>query len=121
MPRPANPSRFISELPKDIIEINDSKFVENNDFLNNFISSENISSDYLTPGRKRMLENKNKEIDWEFNQDISSEYDFLIDDTVVHKKYGTGTIIQKDAEKAEVNFENFGLKKIYLKFLQIKN
>jgi len=115
------PSRFISELPKDLIEINDSKFVEDNNFLNNFISSEQISSDYLTPGRKRMLENKNKEIDWEFNQDISSEYDFLIDDTVLHKKYGTGTIIQKDAEKAEVNFENFGLKKIYLKFLQIKN
>ena len=115
------PSRFISELPKDLIEINDSKFVEDNNFLNNFISSEHISSDYLTPGRKRMLENKNKEIDWEFNQDISSEYDFLIDDTVVHKKYGTGIIIQKDAEKAEVNFENFGLKKIYLKFLQIKN
>ena len=115
------PSRFISELPNDLIEINDSKFVEDNNFLNNFISSEHISSDYLTPGRKRMLENKNKEIDWEFNQDISSEYDFLIDDTVVHKKYGTGTIIQKDAEKAEVNFENFGLKKIYLKFLQIKN
>jgi len=115
------PSRFISELPKDLIEINDSKFVDDNNFLNKFISSEHISSDYLTPGRKRMLENKNKEIDWEFNQDISSEYDFLIDDTVVHKKYGTGTIIQKDAEKAEVNFENFGLKKIYLKFLQIKN
>ena len=115
------PSRFISELPKDLIEINDSKFVEDDNFLNNFISSEHISSDYLTPGRKRMLENKNREIDWEFNQDISSEYDFVIDDTVVHKKYGIGIIIQKDAEKAEVNFEKFGLKKIYLKFLQIKN
>lgn len=115
------PSRFISELPEDLIQINDSKFIEENNFLNKFISSEHISSDYLTPGRKRMLENKNKEVDWEFNQDISSEYDFLIDDTVVHKKYGTGIIIQKDAEKAEVDFENFGLKKIYLKFLQIKN
>ena len=115
------PSRFISELPEDLIQINDSKFIEENNFLNTFISSEHRSSDYLTPGRKRMLENKNKEVDWEFNQDISSEYDFLIDDTVVHKKYGTGIIIQKDAEKAEVEFENFGLKKIYLKFLQIKN
>ena len=115
------PSRFISELPKDLIEINDSKFVDDNNFLNNFISDEHISSDYLTPGRKRMLENKSKDIDWEFNQDFSSEDDLLINDTVVHKKYGTGIIIKKDADKAEVKFENFGLKKIYLRFLDIKN
>jgi len=115
------PSRFISELPKDLIEINDSKFVDENNFLNNFISDEHISSDYLTPGRKRMLENKSKDVDWEFNQDISFEDDLMIDDTVVHKKYGTGIIIKKDVDKAEVKFENFGLKKIYLRFLHIKN
>ena len=68
-----------------------------------------------------MLENKSKDIDWEFNQDFSSEDDLLINDTVVHKKYGTGIIIKKDADKAEVKFENFGLKKIYLRFLDIKN
>ena len=62
-----------------------------------------------------MLENKSKDIDWEFNQDISFENDLMIDDTVVHKKYGTGIIIKKDADKAEVEFENFGLKKIYLR------
>ena len=115
------PSRFISELPKDLIEINDSKFVDDNNFLNNFISAENISNDYLTPGRKRMLENKSKDIDWEFNQDISFENDLIIDDKVMHKKYGIGVIVKKDSDKAEVDFENFGLKKVYLKFLQIKN
>ena len=90
-------------------------------FLNNFITTENISSDYLTPGRKRMLENKSEDIDWEFNQDISSEDDLMIDDRVLHKKYGIGKIIQKDSNTAEVDFENYGLKKVYLKFLQIKN
>ena len=115
------PSRFISELPKDLIEFNDSKFVEENDFLSNFIKTEDISSDYLTPGRKRMLENKTNDVDWEFNQDISFENDLKIDDEVLHKKYGTGIILKKDIDKAEVDFENFGLKKVYLKFLQIKN
>jgi len=115
------PSRFISELPKDLIEFNDSKFVEENDFLSNFIKTEDISSDCLTPGRKRMLENKTNDIDWEFNQDIPFEDDLKIDDEVLHKKYGTGIILKKDIDKAEVDFKNFGLKKVYLKFLQIKN
>ena len=115
------PSRFIAELPKDLIEFNDSKFVEENDFLSNFITTEDISSDYLTPGRKRMLDNKKEDIDWEFNQDISFEDDLMIDDEVLHKKYGTGIILKKDIDKAEVDFKNFGLKKVYLKFLQIKN
>ncbi len=115
------PSRFISELPKDLIEFNDSKFVEENDFLSNFISTEDIVSDYLTPGRKRMLGNKSNDIDWEFNQDVSFEDDLMIHDEVFHKKYGTGIILKKDIDKAEVDFKNFGLKKVYLKFLQIKN
>ena len=29
-----SPSRFISELPKEFIEVNDSKFIKENDFLN---------------------------------------------------------------------------------------
>ena len=45
----------------------------------------------------------------------------MIDDEVLHKKYGTGIILKKDIDKAEVDFEKFGLKKVYLKFLQIKN
>ena len=68
-----------------------------------------------------MLEKKTNDIDWEFNQDISFENDLMIEDTVLHKKYGIGTIVQKDSDKAEVDFENFGLKKVYLKYLQIKN
>ncbi|MBT4950866.1 MAG: UvrD-helicase domain-containing protein, partial [Pelagibacteraceae bacterium] len=63
-----SPSRFISELPKDAIELNDSKVIIENDFLNDFIDTENISNEYLTPGRKRMLENKKALVDWDFNQ-----------------------------------------------------
>ena len=82
--------------------------------VSNFIKTEDIASDYLTPGRKRMLENKTEDIDWEFNQDMSFEGDLMIDDEVLHKKYGTGIILKKDIDKAEVDFENFGLKKVYL-------
>ena len=31
-----SPSRFISELPKEFVEVNDSKFIRDNDFLNDF-------------------------------------------------------------------------------------
>ena len=47
--------------------------------------------------------------------------DLMIDDKVFHKKYGNGIILKKDIDKAEVDFEKCGLKKVYLKFLQIKN
>ena len=68
-----------------------------------------------------MIENKTEDIDWEFNQDMSFENNLIINDEVLHKKYGTGIILKKDIDKAEVNFKNFGLKKVYLKFLRIKN
>ena len=116
-----SPSRFISELPKEFIELNDSKFIEENDFLNNFIESEDISSDYLTPGRKRMLEKKITEIEWEFNQDTSFEKKINIDDNVFHKKFGRGIVINVDNDTAEVKFNKYGLKKVYLNFLNFKN
>ena len=115
-----SPSRFISELPKDLIEFRDSKFVEENDFLKNFVETEDISKEYLTPGRKRMLENKKNEIEWDFNQDISYQNNFNINDKVFHKKFGKGVIVNTDSEKAEVAFKNYGIRKVYLKFLQAK-
>ncbi len=111
------PSRFISELPKELIDLNDSNFVQENDFLNDFVDNENISSDYLTPGRKRLLENKKTLIDWEFNQDMSYEKNLSQNDIVFHKKFGKGTILQLDNETAEVEFIKYGKRKVYLKFL----
>ncbi len=119
-----SPSRFISELPKELIQLNDSKIIEQNNFLNDFIERENISSDYLTPGRKRMIENKNKarDIDWEFNQDISFDIDNInINDKVFHKKFGNGIVVNISKETAEVEFKNYGLRKVYLKFLSSMN
>jgi len=112
-----SPSRFISELPKDLIELSDSKFVQENDFLNDFIDNDNISSDYLSPGRKRLLENKKAEIDWDFNQDITFNKNININDEVFHKKFGNGKVINTDSKTAEVEFIKFGIRKVFLKFL----
>ena len=119
---------FIDELEtrsQDDIKQKESKInnllTEENDFMNDFIETENISSDYLTPGRKRMLENKKTEIDWELNQDIPFEKNFKTDDEVLHKKFGTGVVVNIETETAEVKFNNYGVRKVYLKFLNFKN
>ena len=112
-----SPSRFISELPNELTDVRDSKFIQENDFLNNFVDTDNISKDYLTPGRKRLLENKNKEIDWDFNQDVSFDTQIINNDIVFHKKFGNGKVIFIDNETAEVEFTNFGKKKVFLKYL----
>ncbi len=114
------PSRFISELPKNIIEINDSKFIQDNNFLDQFIETENISTEYLTPGRKRLIENKKSEIVWDFNQDTDFDKNISINDEVNHKKFGSGIVINTDNETAEVNFSKFGTRKVFLKFLSTK-
>jgi len=116
-----SPSRFISELPKESIELNDSKVIMENDFLNDFIDTKNISNEYLTPGRKRMLENKKALVDWDFNQDISSERNLNANDRVFHKKFGIGIILNMDTDTADVEFTRHGIRKVYLKFLQFNH
>ena len=114
------PSRFISELPEEIIEINDSKFIQENNFLDDFVEDEQFLDDILTPGRRRLLENSKKnEIEWDINQDQSYESQVDIGARVLHMKFGKGKIIDIDNDKALVDFGNFLRKKVYLKFLKI--
>ena len=114
------PSRFIKELPENIIEINDSKYIQENDFLHDFVESDQFSNDIITPGRKRLIDSSKKnDIDWDLNQDF---YDFdKINEggKVYHKKFGYGKILKLDSDKAMVDFDSFSTKKIYLKFLKI--
>ena len=114
------PSRFISELPEDIIEINDSKYIQENNFLNEFVELNDFSNEVISPGRQRLIDNSKKNnIDWEFNQDHTYENEINTGDYVYHKKFGNGKIIKLDNDKALVNFENFALKNIYIKFLKV--
>ncbi len=114
------PSRFISELPEDKVEINDSKYIQDNNFLDNFLETESFSEEIITPGRRRLLENaKKNNIDWDFNQDFEYEVNISKGNNVYHQRFGNGKIIKLDGDKALVDFENFSSKKVYLKFLKI--
>ena len=113
------PSRFINELPEDDIELNDSNYIKNNNFLDDFVENTTFSDEIISPGRQRLLINSKKnKIDWEFNQDTSFENENYQEKKVFHKKYGYGKIIKLDGDKALVNFENFSSKNIYLKYLK---
>ena len=113
------PSRFINELPEDDIELNDSNYIKNNNFLDDFVENTSFSDEIISPGRQRLLINSKKnKIDWEFNQDTSFENENYQEKKVFHKKYGYGKIVKLDGDKALVNFEDFSSKNIYLKYLK---
>ena len=114
------PSRFINELPEEIIEMNDSKYIQEKNFIQDFIETKDFEEFNITPGRKRLINNSKKnEIDWDLNQDYSYYGDINPGTKVFHKKFGNGHVEHLDNDKAIVNFENNSSKKIYIKFLQI--
>ena len=114
------PSRFINELPEEIIEMNDSKYIQEKNFIQDFIETKDFEEFNITPGRKRLINNSKKnEIDWDLNQDYSYYGDINPGTKVFHKKFGNGHVEHLDNDKAIVNFENNFSKKIYIKFLQI--
>ena len=121
------PSRFIDELPKDIIDIKDSKYFPDNNFINEFSQINDINLNNISPGRKRLLSNVDKEYDiiehdeWEFNQDFQISQDLEKETRVFHQKYGYGKIISIDSDKALVNFNKSAHKKIFLKYLKFMN
>ncbi len=113
------PSRFISELPDDKIEINDSKYIQENNFLEDFVEKDVFADEIISPGRQRLLKNaKKNQIDWEFNQDYSYENEISRGKKVFHQKFGRGYILKIDGDKALVNFEHFSSKKVFIKFLK---
>jgi hypothetical protein len=116
------PSRFIDELPKNLIDIKDSNYFGNNKFFENFVESQDNHENRMSPGRKRLISNyKNTDIEWDFNQDVLNEENFKEGAKVFHQKYGYGKIIFIEGNKAEVNFYKSSQKKIFLKFLQFMN
>jgi len=112
------PSRFISELPKETIVLNDSNNIEENNFLDKFIEDENISNEYLTPGRKRLLQNQGEEIEWDINQDLINIEEINKGDRVFHQKFGYGKILKIEGDKAEVEFDKSSKRKVFLRYLK---
>ena len=119
------PSRFIDELPKDLVKMTDSTYLKENNFLDEFTQLESFNSEILTPGRKRILtQSKKKEIDWDLNQDIAdieNNESNMKGSRVFHQKFGYGKILNIDSDKAYVDFDKSDQKKIFLKYLQFIN
>ena len=112
------PSRFIDELPKEIVEINDSNYIQEDNFLKTFVEDDYFNNDIISPGRKRLINNSKKtEIEWDMNQDHEFN-EANVGEKVYHKKFGHGKILKLDLDKALVDFEKFSSKKIYLKYLK---
>ena len=104
----------------EIVEINDSSYIKDNNFIKDFLDNNDFAQDVISPGRQRLIENSNKnKIDWDINQDYYFENEIVTGSIVFHKKYGNGKILKLDNDKALVDFENYSTKKIYLKFLKI--
>ena len=110
------PSRFINELPREIVEINDSSYIQEDNFLKTYVEDDYFNNDIISPGRQRLINNSKKtEIEWDMNQDHEFN-EANVGEKVYHKKFGHGKILKLDLDKALVDFENFSSKKIYLKY-----
>ena len=114
------PSRFINELPKNLIDFNDSSYFSESKYMEEFIHDNDISNEYLTPGKKRLIENSKKDlIDWDINQDSELDKIFQKGKRVFHQKFGYGKILYIEGDKAKIDFEKSSSKTIFIRFLQI--
>ena len=119
------PSRFISELPKKIINEN----IEGNlgaDVLSynqiDFDLSSNNSS--YGPGFLRAKQNGIRSLNVyknsQFEKSVSSSnLNLSVGQRVFHQKFGMGLIISSDGDKLNINFDKAGEKKVVSSFVKI--
>ena len=119
------PSRFISELPKKIINEN----IEGN--LGADVSSYNqidfdLSSNNSSygPGFLRAKQNGIRNLDVYKNSQFeksssSSNLNLSVGQRVFHQKFGMGLIISSDGDKLNINFDKAGEKKVVSSFVKI--
>ena len=119
------PSRFISELPKKIINEN----IEGN--LGADVSSYNqidfdLSSNNSSygPGFLRAKQNGIRSLNVyknsQFEKSVSSaNLNLSVGQRVFHQKFGMGLIISSDGDKLNINFDKAGEKKVVSSFIKI--
>ena len=104
----SQPSRFLSELPKENIDTNESFFQDDDDLVVNeeeYGSREKNPNRLLFQNKKDLVENINS---------YESEYKFKIGDTIFHEKYGYGKIKYIIDGKYEIIFDKLNETKIVL-------
>ena len=119
------PSRFISELPKKIINEN----IEGN--LGADVSSYNqidfdlpSNNSSYGPGFLRAKQNGIRSLDVyknsQFEKSVSSSnLNLSVGQRVFHQKFGMGLIISSDGDKLNINFDKAGEKKVVSSFVKI--
>ena len=114
------PSRFIEELPEKEIIGDDFNAINN---TSNHFEDYEFNQDYNNNEKFRNIINSGSSYNQindkdRLNKDYSSN--FKIGEKVFHIKFGTGSIIDIDDDKVEVNFDKAGIKKVIGSYLKNK-
>ena len=110
---PSIPSRFIDELDKQYLEINETAKDNNQDF--EFSQDFNFMEEKKSPGWKRYLQEKEKIKTINYTNNLTN---FKIGQGVEHETFGKGKIIHIDGNKLLINFKDSGEKKVIDKYLK---
>lgn len=123
----ALPSRFIEELPKDNIEVEEttSRFggaYSNLETL--YQRTSTYDSNYTTPGWQRAQSLSRKPTDPVFRNDLLPDFNnednitYVPGDLVFHQKFGEGCITEVDGNKLTIDFKTGGRKRVVDSFVR---
>ena len=110
---PSMPSRFIDELDKQYLEINET--AKDNDQEFEFSQDFNFMEGKKSPGWKRYLQEKEKIKTINYTNNLTN---FKIGQGVEHETFGKGKVIHIDGNKLLINFKDSGEKKVIDKYLK---
>ena len=110
---PSMPSRFIDELDKQFLEINEAAKDNDQDF--EFSQDFNYVEEKKSPGWKRYLQEKEKIKTINYTNNLTN---FKIGQGVEHETFGKGKVIHIDGNKLLINFKDSGEKKVIDKYLK---
>ena len=110
---PSIPSRFIDELDKKYLEINETAKDNDQDF--EFSQDFNFMEEKKSPGWKRYLQEKEKIKTINYTNNLTN---FKIGQGVEHETFGKGKVIHIDGNKLLINFKDSGEKKVIDKYLK---
>ncbi|MCF6326145.1 MAG: UvrD-helicase domain-containing protein [Devosiaceae bacterium] len=130
----ALPTRFLDELPAEVVEVTDTgssyggyNFGGSNS-ASRFDKSDPFESNYQTPGWKRMQAQRStrsssspKTIEGELvarSVDVNSAAAFSVGEKVLHLKFGEGAVQAVEGNKLTIEFASVGRKKVLESFVQ---
>ena len=110
---PSMPSRFIDELDKKFLTINEAAEEKNEDF--EFSQDIAFNQSKKSPGWQRYQQAKEKVKTINYTNNLTN---FKIGQSVLHETFGGGKIIHIDGNKMLINFKDSGEKKVIDKYLK---